>query len=82
MFDCRSIALRVAVMLAVAAPARAEPAPKATEVGRYQISAYGFSTPGGTGWGAYIIDTATGEVFHVVNQNKPELLGSVAKDKK
>jgi hypothetical protein len=28
------------------------------------------------------IDTATGEVFHVVNDGKPASLGSVAKDKK
>jgi hypothetical protein len=63
-------------------PARAEPAPKAAEVGRYQISTYGFPTPAGGERGAYIIDTATGEVFHVVNDGKPASLGSVAKDKK
>jgi RNA polymerase sigma factor (sigma-70 family) len=62
-----------------------QPAPKATEVGRYQISAYGYGFGVGAGShtarGAYIIDTATGEVFHVTGENKPVPIGSV-KDKK
>ncbi len=66
-------------------PARAEPAPKAAEVGRYQISAYGgggIPNIQAKERGAYIIDTATGDVFHVANDDKPISLGSVTKDRK
>ena len=72
------------------APAPGVPA----AVGRYQISAYGYSIgdgkagsqPGPTGSqvldGAYILDTQTGEVFLVTHYEALKSLGSVAKLKK
>jgi hypothetical protein len=64
-------------------PATAQPgkAP-APEVGRYQLSAFSYSSQRGQTNGAYILDTATGEVFVVHEQAKPASLGSVPKDKK
>ena len=52
---------------------------------RYQVSAFGFPAgPRGTGekHGAYIVDTATGDVFLTTNGNKPVPVGSVADIKK
>ncbi len=44
-------------------PALAQSAPGGT-AGRYQISAYAGTTPGGLGHGCYLVDTATGQVWH------------------
>jgi hypothetical protein len=68
------------------APVAAQPAQKPADPGRYQISAFGYGG-GGVGTtresGAYIIDTATGEVFVIVgNDGPPTPVGSVRKDKK
>jgi hypothetical protein len=50
---------------------------------RYQISAFGYSTPQRTEkHGAYIVDATTGDVFLTVNGNKPEAVGSVVDIKK
>ncbi|MBP3955504.1 hypothetical protein J8F10_09440 [Gemmata sp. G18] len=58
--------------------ANAAPAP-AGPVGRYQISAWGADIRGGPNHGAFIIDTQTGEVFHVDQSTKPRSLGTVEK---
>ncbi|MBP3957053.1 hypothetical protein J8F10_17435 [Gemmata sp. G18] len=59
--------------VATAAPAPAGP------VGRYQISAWGNDNRGTPNNGAYVIDTQTGDVFHVDQSTKPRHLGAVEK---
>lgn len=66
-------------------PVQAQPPAKAAEHGRYQISAWGYSSPqaGGTvtEHGAYIIDTMSGDVFSVNRDSDPKPVGTVAKKK-
>jgi hypothetical protein len=51
--------------------------------GRYQISAYAHSRNVGAATnGAYVLDTQTGEVFHILGTDAPMAVGSVAKQPK
>ena len=83
-----ALALLAAAALVVAlsgreSPVNAQPGKVAApEVGRYQISAFGAMAPGGIQSGAYILDTATSEVFLVRDRGEPASLGSVPKGKK
>lgn len=63
-------------------PATAQqPAAKIGDVvGRYQISSFGFgNSRGGQSTGAYVLDTATVEVFEVTASEKPRSIGTVPK---
>jgi hypothetical protein len=59
----------------------AQPAPVNPDGQRYQISSWAESYPMGGGGhhqhGSYIIDTKTGEVFSVTNEDKPKPIGFV-----
>lgn len=60
-------------------------AEKSSQIGRFQISAWG----GGhivdgrmkVAGGVYIIDTQTGELYSSTNESPPKLIGSVSKKK-
>jgi hypothetical protein len=54
-----------------------QPAAKPADAGRYQVSAYGTGTA--NLYGAYVVDTATGEVFHCRETNAPKPLGKAEK---
>jgi hypothetical protein len=48
----------IAVLVALSIAAATGPSP-----GRFQISSWGFGATGRSGHGAYVVDTATGEVW-------------------
>lgn len=59
-------------------PAIAQQPPKA-EPGRYMISSWGYGMHQGSGHGAYVLDTQTGEVFIVYATEEPRSVGMVRK---
>ncbi|QEL19235.1 hypothetical protein [Limnoglobus roseus] len=66
------------------AQAQTPPAGATAAVGRYQLSAYGYGMGNGgagsrTGYGAYVLDTQTGEVFAVEARGDLTSIGSVGK---
>jgi hypothetical protein len=57
-------------------------APKAAEVGRYQISSYGFSIPNPANSadhrsGAFILDTETGDLYHTITGTGTRKIGTL-----
>jgi hypothetical protein len=52
--------------------ASAQPAAADSGQHRFRISAFSSATAGGVFHGAYVIDTATGQVWHVRSGGKPE----------
>lgn len=77
--------LGTAALIHVPAKAEAQADAKASTPGRYQVSAfgygYGYTGPNSTSsvakYGAYVVDTQTGEVFVTIESGKPHLVGSV-----
>ncbi len=68
-----------------AAEARAQADAKAAAPGRYQVASfaygYGYSSPNSTAtsskWGAYVVDTQTGELYLSTEGGKPRPIGRV-----
>ncbi|QEL17417.1 hypothetical protein [Limnoglobus roseus] len=58
-------------------PSAAAENPAPLPIGRYQISAY--PAAGGGPTGAFVVDTATGEVFSLTVMDNPKSLGKVTK---
>jgi len=63
--------------------AQGEPAKPRAATNRYQISSWGSATLVGgkmqVGCGAYIVDSESGDVYFVTNEDVPRLLGAVKK---
>jgi hypothetical protein len=65
--------------------AQAQVEPKMSAPGRYQVSSfsfgYGYSGDGRTNdqmkWGAYVLDTQTGDLYLAMDRAKPSLIGRV-----
>jgi hypothetical protein len=77
MMNARFVTLAVLVLMIVSVSLGAALVAQTTgggsSAGRYQISAYGTPTGGG-GFhhGCYVLDTATGQVWHVLAGGVPE----------
>lgn len=77
--------LGTAALIHGPAKAEAQADAKAGVPGRYQVSSFGYgygytgptSTNSQSKWGAYVVDTQTGELYLIFDNAKPHLIGRV-----